>query len=168
MRVAQAAWVISAALIGSWAACTAHDINDQIEVVETVPAPDAAATPHRISRALGAGSQANRVDRGQFTSAVIRVLSPSDEDLFPFLRVSIYVRTSAGRTLLAEGTDFHQGERERDLEIQYTDDIKPFLTAEDLTVEWDIYYKTSEAASYPAAGIQLETVIGVNLDVRIL
>lgn len=170
MRTASAiGWTVALlTLCAAGASCTIEDVRDEIRVVEVVPPPSSAGAAHRLSRSLGLGGDADRVDRGEFTFVRLRVLSPEDSDLFPFLRISIYARTSEERSLLAEGTDFERGERERDLDIQFTSDIKPFLRAADLDIEWDIFYKSSEVNSYPRVGIELETVIGFSIDVEII
>lgn len=146
--------------------CTVDDVRNSIIVVERVPAPSGAGDAHRLNRSLGLGGNTSRVERGGFTSVTLRVLSPQDADLFPYLRIELWVRTQEGRSQLAVGADFEQGETERALDVIFTGDITPFLADEDLQVEWDIFYRSG--VSYPASGIDLETTIGVSVDVRIL
>jgi hypothetical protein len=146
--------------------CTVEDIRDTIEVIEDVPAPQGPSAAHRLTRRVGLGGNSSRVDRGEFTFIRIRVLAPAGADLFPFSRINLGVRTSSGRFELAEGANFTQGETERELDVRFTDNITPFLAEDDLTVEWDIYYRTG--VPYPVTPIRLETVIGVSVDVRIL
>lgn len=157
---------ILGALIGLFSSCTIDDISEELRVVELVPAPSGVAAAHRISRTLGLGQDTDRVDRGDVTSVQIRVVGPDSADLYSFLRIDIYVSTGSARELLASATDFEEGETSRRPDVLYGGDIKPFLAAEDFTLEWEIYYRTN--ASFPGGGLELETVIGFNIDVEII
>ena len=147
--------------------CTLEDISDELRVVELVPAPTGVApAPHRLSKTLGLGEDTDRVERGEVTSVKIRVVSPDTADFTSFLRIDIYVRAGSERELLASAADFEGGETSRQPEVLYTGDIKPYLASDDFTLEWEIYYRQN--ASFPSGGMELETVIGFNIDVEIL
>ena len=146
--------------------CTIEDVEDEIRVVESVPRPSGPSAAHRLSRELGLGGESDRVEEGRFTFVRLRVLGPEGADLSPFLRINLTVRTSDGAFPLAEGADFVAGETERELDVLFTGNITPFLAAEDLTIEWDIFYRAG--AVYPVTAIELEPVVGFSVDVRIL
>lgn len=145
--------------------CTLEDVYDEIRVVETIPAPGASFAPHRISRTVGLGDEGDRVDEGQIESVTISVLSPDDADLFDLLQIQIYVQSDLP---LAQGTDFVEEERSRSLTVEYTDDIRGLLENSELTIDWYIYYKSESGGGFPAGGIELETVIGFNIDVELI
>lgn len=161
-------WVVLLLFVTSaWSGCTIEDISDELRVVTTVPAPSGVApAAHRLSRSLGLGQDTDQVSRGEVTDVKLTVLSPDDADLFSLLRIDIFVEAGGERELLASADDFQAGETTRSPDVQYTSDIKPFLSASDFTIEWEVYYKTGGA--FPAGGIELETVIGFNIDVEIL
>ena len=162
---AQSLWACGLLLLMSnMFGCTLDDVYDEIRIVETIPAPGASSAPHRISRTVGLGDEGDRVEEGQIESVTISVLSPDDADLFDLLQIQIYVQSDS---LLAEGTDFVEGERSRSLNVLYTDDIRPLLENSELTIDWYIYYKSESGGGFPAGGIELETVIGFNIDVEL-
>jgi hypothetical protein len=155
--------------------CTIEDVSDEIRVVELVPAPSGStAPPHRIERQLTLGDKdTDRVEEGSITEVTLSVVSPEDASLFSFLRIDIKVCSSqltscqAGCCALATGTDFQEGERSRQLTVQFTQDITPFLQASDFTVRWEIYYK-SQVGGFPSEGIRLESVVRFNVDIEII
>lgn len=162
-----ASMVLFGAALCCFAGCTIDDISDELRVVELIPAPSGVApAPHRLSRTLGLGEDTDRVERGEVTNVKIRIVSPDSASLTSFLRIDIYVRAGSERELLASATDFEEGETSRQPEVLYTGDIKPFLASDDFTLEWEIYYRQN--ASFPNAGLELETVIEFNIDVEIL
>jgi hypothetical protein len=155
------------AFAGSWAAgCTLDDVSDEIVIVENVPAPDGVGAAHRLSRRLSLGEGSEAVSSGHFTGVSIEVTGPPGSDLSAFLRIDINVDTGNEVARVAQATDFTEGELSRELTLEYTGDIKPFLSSSNLEVQWEVYYRTG--ADYPAGGIDLETVISFDVDITIL
>jgi hypothetical protein len=163
MAVLFAALVASAALGG----CLEVSISDELRVVETIPEPQGIApAAHRISRSLGLGAEAADVESGRITGARVTVLGPEGADLFAILRLDINVAAGGERSLVASAGEFQEGETARELTVEFTSDIKPFLAAEDFTLEWDVFYKAG--VDFPSGGLDLETVIDFDIDVQVL
>ena len=160
--------VFTGMLIVVGVGCGLDEISDQISVVETVPAPSGIAAAHRISRELGLGADAEQVDSGTITDVTIRVVGPDGADLFPFAHIQIDVVAGGARETLAQGTNFQLGETSRALAVEYSSDIKPFLAAEDFSLQWSIIYKTAGSGEYPRGGIELQTVVGFDIDIDLL
>lgn len=131
-----AVWV---SVAGALSGCALEVFQDSISTRVEVPAQRSTEMVTATKR-FRFERDVNQANSAVVYRAWVAVESPDVVDLSFISSVDVYVvHPDGSRVLAVSGVGFAPGERRRDLEIVFTDDVREFVTDERrVTLEWEL------------------------------
>lgn len=160
--------ILALVALGTTTACGLDEFDEEFDTEFTVPQPKEGffgLEPFSKTKRFKLGSDPADAERAVFRKATIQIVAPDNADLSILDSLEVYVEEPDGQTLLATAEAFVPGERVRNLDIVFKDDIRGFVSSDQRVEMTWVVYPSTFAPPWPEDGLTIRTDVTIRIEV---
>lgn len=142
------------------------EFENEFDTEFTIPKPEKGAfglKPYTKKKRFKFDSDPADAEWARLQRAGLTVLAPEGSDLSFLNRLEVFVEEADGTLVpLASAEDFAPNETQRNLTIDYDDDLRPFVRDQRVHLTW-VAYPSNWSFAWPADGITIRTDVTMRI-----